>query len=196
MYLKDRTLNEQDLEGSWHEILDRNSILDREIRSDQVHCNEPIKDPVPDTISLNRLCVVSDAGMGKTKLIEWLLYRLNAHGGSEAGNLAFEIDLSNLEEVWKNYANEPARPSFFDVLVRFVADQTLTGISPAKGARRELQRAALELLLAQRAKEGKLTLLADGLDQISDKSNLLAEFLNSTEPDMDRIRLIVAGRLV
>jgi hypothetical protein len=52
------------------------------------------------------------------------------------------------------------------------------------------------LLLAQRAKEGKLTLLADGLDQISDKSNLLAEFLNSTEPDMDRIRLIVAGRLV
>jgi len=194
VYLKERTLKEEDLERSWHEILDRNSILDREIRRDQVHCNEPTKQPVPDTISLNRLCVVSDAGMGKTKLIEWLLYRLNAHGGSEAGNLAFEIDLSNLEQVWKYYANEPARPSFFDVLVRFVADQTLTGISPAKGARRELQRAALELLLAQRAKEGKLTLLADGLDQISDKSKLLAEFLNSTDPDMDRIRLIVAGR--
>jgi len=193
-YLKERTLKEEDLERSWHEILERNSILDREIRSDQVHCNEPTKHPVPDTISLNRLCVVSDAGMGKTKLIEWLLYRLNAHGGSEAGNLAFEIDLSNLDEVWKKYTNEPARPSFFDVLVRFVADQTLTGISPAKGARRELQRAALELLLAQRAKEGKLTLLADGLDQISDKSKLLAEFLNSTDLEIQQIRLIVAGR--
>jgi hypothetical protein len=50
------------------------------------------------------------------------------------------------------------------------------------------------LLLAQRAKEGKLTLLADGLDQISDKSELAAEFLSSNDPDMDRIRLIVAGR--
>ena len=194
VYLKERTLKEEDLEKFWHEILERNSILDREIRSDQVHCNEPTKHPVPDTISLNRLCVVSDAGMGKTKLIEWLLYRLNAHGGSEAGNLAFEIDLSNLDEVWKKYTNEPARPSFFDVLVRFVADQTLTGISLAKGARRELQRAALELLLAQRAKEGKLTLLADGLDQISDKSKLLAEFLNSTDLEIQQIRLIVAGR--
>jgi len=194
VYLRNRTLNEQDLEGSWHEILDRNSILDREIRRDQIDCNQPIKHPVPDTISLNRLCVVSDAGMGKTKLIEWLHYRLNAHGGSEARNLAFKIDLSKLEQVWMNYANEPARPSFFDVLVRFVADQTLTGISLAKGARRELQRAALELLLAQRAKEGKLTLLADGLDQISDKSKLLAEFLNSTDLEIQQIRLIVAGR--
>jgi hypothetical protein len=39
-----------------------------------------------------------------------------------------------------------------------------------------------------------LTLLADGLDQISDKSELAAEFLSSNDPDMDRIRLIVAGR--
>jgi hypothetical protein len=46
--------------------------------------------------------------MGKTKLIEWLLYRLNAHGGSEAGNLAFKIDLSKLEQVWMN--SNPGKP--------------------------------------------------------------------------------------
>lgn len=193
-YLRNRTLNEQDLEGYWHEILDRNSILDREIRCDQIHCNVQTKQPVPNTISLNRLCIVSDAGMGKTILIEWLLYRLNAKGGSEVGNLAFKIDLSELEQVWMNYANESARPSFFDVLVRFVADRMLLRITQAKGTRLDLQRAALELLLAQRAKEGKLTLLADGLDQIADKSELLAEFLNSADPDINRIRLIVAGR--
>lgn len=168
-YLRNRTLYEEDLEKFWHEILDGNSILDREIRREQIHCNVQTKQPVPDTISLNRLCIVSDAGMGKTKRIEWLLYRLNSTGNAQDGEIAVEIDLTNLEQVLKNNSNKPTRASFFDVLVRFVADRMLLRITQAKGTRLELQRAALELLLAQRAKEGKLTLLADGLDQISGK---------------------------
>ena len=193
-YLRNRTLYEQDLEGYWHEILDGNSILDREIRCDQIHCNVQTKQPLPDTISLNRLCIVSDAGMGKTNRIEWLLYRLNSTGNAQDGEIAVEIDLTNLEQVLKDNSNKPTRASFFDVLVRFVADRMLLRITQAKGTRLELQRAALELLLAQRAKEGKLTLLADGLDQISDKSELLAEFLNSADLEIQQIRLIVAGR--
>ena len=193
-YLKNRTLYEQDLEGYWHEILDRNSILDREIRREQIHCNVQTKQPVPNTISLNRLCIVSDAGMGKTNRIEWLLYRLNSTGNAQDGQIAVKIDLTNLEQVLKDNSNKPTRTSFFDVLIRFVADRMLLRITQAKGTRLEIQRAALELLLAQRAKEGKLTLLADGLDQISDKSELLAEFLNSADLEIQQIRLIVAGR--
>ena len=194
VYLEERTLNEQVLEMSWHEILDGNSILDREIRRDQVHCNVQTKQPVPDTISLNRLCIVSDAGMGKTNRVEWLLYRLNSTGNAQDGQIAVKIDLTNLEQVLKDNSNKPTRASFFDVLIRFVADRMLLRITQAKGTRLEIQRAALELLLAQRAKEGKLTLLADGLDQISDKSVLLAEFLNSADLEIQQIRLIVAGR--
>jgi formylglycine-generating enzyme required for sulfatase activity len=193
-YLKERTFREDDLELSWYEIPNRDLILDREIRWDRIDRSEQAKHTIPDTISLNRLCIVSDAGMGKSKLIEWFLYRLNTDQVFQAGDLAFEIDLSVLEKVWKRNDEEPARVSFFDVLIRFVADRSLAKLTQAKGKGLELQRAAFELLLAKRAKEGKLTLLADGLDQISDKSHLLAEFLDLNDPDMERIRLIVAGR--
>jgi formylglycine-generating enzyme required for sulfatase activity len=192
-YLKNRALTEQDLEMSWHEIFERDSILDREIRRDQLHCDSTMH-PVPDSISLNRLCIVSDAGMGKSKLVEWLLYRINNNHGTPANELAFKVDLSKLEQVWMSNVVGLKPACFFDVLIRFVASQTLTEISSAKGAIRELQQTALELLLTQRSKDGKLTLLVDGLDQISDKSELLAEFLNSADREIQQIRLIVAGR--
>lgn len=193
-YLKNRTLTEQDLEKSWHEIFDRNSILDHIIRRDQLYCDSTTEHPVPDTISLNRLCIVSDAGMGKTKLIEWLLFRLNNKQGSEADTFAFEINLSELEKVLDNNKSLGRRIPFFDVLIQFIADRMLAKTKSSQSSTIALQRAALELLVSRYAKDGKLTLLVDGLDQISDKSLLLAEFLNSADREIQQIRLIVAGR--
>jgi hypothetical protein len=191
---RDRMLQESELEKSWYEVHHRDAILGREIDSDKIDRDPQNKLPVPKSISLNRLCIVSDAGMGKTKLIEWLLFRLNNKQGSEADTFAFEINLSELEKVLDINKSHGRRIPFFEVLIQFVADRMLAKTKSSQSSNFEIQRAAMELLVSRYAKDGKLTLLVDGLDQISDKSLLLAEFLKTDDSAIQQIRLIVAGR--
>ncbi|MBU6172199.1 MAG: SUMF1/EgtB/PvdO family nonheme iron enzyme [Planctomycetes bacterium] len=193
-YLKQRTLKESALETSWHELQSRQALLDREIVLDNVViCDKDVKSSIPDAIPLSRMCVVSDAGMGKSKLIDWLRFQLNATGGSVDRRIAIQVDLAAFERKWNTNKDAIRSKPLSQVLMEHLADE-LVAQGPEIYRQNESAKLAVETVLKLRGLEGNLTLLADGLDQISDKSDLLAEFLNSTDNVIKNIRLIVASR--
>jgi formylglycine-generating enzyme required for sulfatase activity len=183
-----RMLSEVDLEQHWMELGNRESVL-----------GEAFDLPEHGTFQTRRLCIVSDAGMGKTKLMEWLHFRINqadlSTDSDRKGRIALALNFTELEGVWKENKERVQRQPFFEMLLQFLANRFVTDRkTSAMYVNLQLAQRALERVLETCAHSGRLTLLADGLDQVENKQELLQEFLNTQDERIQRIRLIVAGR--
>ncbi len=185
-------LKEDELERFWCELKDRDQLLSACILASGLVSGDQAED-TPQAISTRRLCIVADAGMGKSKLIEWLLYRLNTPSHSDQKLLALELSLEEFHKKWETEKGKTNNSSFSTSLIQHLANQFVND-SGSFEEHAELTRSAMEILLRRKADTGCLVLLADGLDQIADRSQLLSEFENQNNSLVQKIRLVVAGR--
>jgi NACHT domain len=128
-------------------------------------------------ISLHRLMITTDAGMGKSAAVQWLWYRINK---SDSGKVAFRIDVRQLERVLVG-TNKTAR------LITELASQWHSLCDEKLSADD-----AADYLQAFRIR-GDIVLILDGLDQASgDVSGL--QWLLTSDSLWGRCRIILAGR--
>jgi formylglycine-generating enzyme required for sulfatase activity len=185
-------LKADELEKFWYEIPDREQILSDHLTAMEAPSGRDAQGNNP-AIKTRRLCIVADAGMGKSKLLEWLLYRFNTQPQSDHKPLALELSLRDFHEIWQTERKQVDYPPFASILLKHLANQFVNQSASFKN-QEALAKSAMEILLERKANAGRLVLLADGLDQIADHSDLLLEFKNPEDPLIGKIRLVVAGR--
>ena len=132
--------------------------------------------------SIKRLCVVEDAGMGKTKLLEQIQYLRQA---DDPGLLAIRFEFHELPENARDYLAGPC-PRLIERLHKY-----LPGVPETDAVDRGLER-----LIQRKIRQGKLTLIVDALDQSNSAEarekmvTALRDFLTKN-PD---VRCVISGR--
>ena len=135
--------------------------------------------------SIRRLCVVEDAGMGKTKALHQIQYLRQT---ADAGHLAVRVEFHELPCRFDEYLGNEKTPSW---LVDQI--QPLCGVEECEG---QAVYEGLRNLVRRKIRQGKLTLLVDALDQSNladqpfERAKILAKFLNHYSD----VRCVVSGR--
>ena len=130
-------------------------------------------------VSLQRLVITTDAGVGKTTNMRWLKTHLTR---TAADSIAFLI-----QPGWLSRREGPS--DWLHLLRDQLIQPGRQQLSGKKLARRETL--ALDLLVRLRD-EGRLTILYDALDQSDAKHVHLLEAL--LEPQWQRCRVVISGR--
>jgi formylglycine-generating enzyme required for sulfatase activity len=133
--------------------------------------------------SIRRLCVVTDAGVGKTTALEWAEQEIGRHAPD---CLALLVEMRDLPETRAHYLSAgPAGPA--SALVERLRDRCGLALSDDVGRR----------ILERLIDAGRLTLLVDAIDQTSVEENVerklreLRDFIRYNAP---QCRVVVAGR--
>jgi formylglycine-generating enzyme required for sulfatase activity len=163
----EKSLQEFDSRYAWEEIPDRWALLtDRSIRL---------------------LCVVDDAGMGKSISLEQIQY---ARQQADKAHLAIRCEFHELPRDWRGYLGKHAGQGVQEFLLsRLMNGCHVSSTDPGAMA-------ALRSLLHWKVKSGQFTLLVDALDQSNRHQDpeaaarALADFLKA-EPN---VRCVVSGR--
>lgn len=133
--------------------------------------------------SIRRLCLTSDAGIGKTTTLQWVE---QATGGHDPNSLAIYLELKDLPDAWLHFLS-PRGDGAPGVLCEHL-------IARGNG---QLRPDAAERMLRQLIAQGRLILLVDAIDQtmleahVFRKLSALRRFL---DVDARACRVIVAGR--
>jgi hypothetical protein len=133
--------------------------------------------------SLRRVCLTTDAGVGKTTALEWAEQAIGRH---RPESLALLLDMRQLPESRQHYL-EPGRDGAPPVLVETL--RLRGGLKLAEA----LCRRILETLID----EGRLTLLVDAVDQTLVEENVarkLQELQKFIQHDIPGCRAFIAGR--
>jgi formylglycine-generating enzyme required for sulfatase activity len=139
-------------------------------------------DKSPRRVSLRRLIVTTDAGIGKSDAINWFFYRFNR---PDAGTLAFRLNAAELEGSLKDFK---VTQHWLDAaLENWMAGQ-IKGADPTGAC---LLPEGLQIVRRFRH-TGHLVILIDGLDHVSGGFPNLKQLLQSGY--WQSCRFILAGR--
>lgn len=158
----ERTKEGDSFDGPWSPVSRRELFLDDSIR---------------------RLCITTDAGVGKTTSLEWAEQEIGRHGPE---SLALFLEMRQLPESRKHYL-EPARDGSPPVLVETLR---VRGHLNLDG---NVCRRILQTVIEQ----GRLTLLVDAIDQTLVEENVgrkLAELQKFIHYDIPDCQIVIAGR--
>ena len=133
-------------------------------------------------ISLRRLIVTADAGIGKSLAMDWFFYRFNL---PDAGTLAFQLNANQLEGGLSEF--NMSQDKLDAVLLNWMAGK----IQQAKESGR-CSKAEADGIVERHRVSGRLVILIDGLDHVSTGLPNLIHVLNSNY--WQRCRFILAGR--
>ena len=159
----------------WRQIEDHEDVT-----FDRVVVTGP--DGTPRPVSLRRMVLTTDSGCGKSIALEWFYYRFNR---PDTKMLAFWLTASQLESE-KTELQGP-ESEFNDRFENWLAGK----IQLADQSGTCTLEAALQMVRRFRL-TGRLVLLIDGLDHVSDKFLRLPLLLES--PYWSKCRIILAGR--
>ena len=138
------------------------------------------------TVSLKRIFLTSDAGMGKSSALEWLEQATN---NSDSDELALRTTVSALCKT-KTWIPEPGKDQseglFVELLTPTYEEATFRTNGEAAAHLRRLR------------SQGKLTLILDGLDEMDSTANARElerlQDLMSPESSWKDCRIVIAGR--
>jgi formylglycine-generating enzyme required for sulfatase activity len=132
----------------------------------------------------NRLVVTSDAGMGKSTLLDWICWEFNSPDGD---SLAIRLRASDLGKSFENKE---------DLLASTItaSENGPPGLLVSQLKRRRDNDEA-SLTLRRLRSNGRLVLLIDGLDELPENNHACAaiEYL-ATDPQWRKCLIMVAGR--
>lgn len=160
--------NSPDSEFGWEAVDDRTAFL---------------ADP-----AIKRLCMVEDAGMGKTKSLEQIQYLRQA---ADPGHLAVRFEFHQLPNDHNAYLG-----SIDGKTPRLIAPlQVALGSSSAGADSNEVQKRLLRLV-HRKIRQGQFTLLVDALDQANQAKSPkeTAEALASFLVAYPKVRCVISGR--
>ena len=133
-------------------------------------------------VSLRRMIVTTDAGIGKSVAVDWFLYRFNL---PDANMLAFQLNAAQLEGNLREF--QVSQDKLDAVLLNWMAGK----IAQADESRRCSMGDAVSLVQRSR-QNGRLVILIDGLDHVSTGLPNLLHVLGSVY--WQKCRFILAGR--
>ncbi len=166
----------------------------KEVTHDAVAFNS---DQVPNGINLRRMVVVASGGLGKSRALQWIHYRLNRAQSLDpkaAAELTFHFEIRQFARKWLEFVAQ-SRP--LDRLCNLLAHHMIARVEqqrqqdptriqqPDEGQLRDYIRSVIQ--------RRQLCLILDGLDQVGDSEvEAVREVLEAA--DCNGGRFILAGR--